>query len=497
VGDAAPPETTAAPAGSSIGSPHPAVLEAASPEKGWAVVCQARQDTDGDGKIAVRIAAHGKLTGDALSSYLVLGSGEGEPIDELAAYDPAGRWLVIRRAERLLLIDSASGTRSELAGADARPDRAPYRPHRTCSFDAAGRRLLWVKREGTRSRVIVRDLETAVEREIEPGPGELWRAELSADGGWALLSMITEDTNKNGRLDWPVPPGDNRWRCQGPTPSFAAWLGRGDAFSVHVAAATGGVVRPVPGLAVTLGTGLVVRGAAGQLFLQDAARPGPPLLLTSDKCGARVFAGDASRGLLLVACAGPAPAARPELALVGPGMRQLLGVRVAPFTHDREPGVSRRLEPIYSGRDTLLFDFEARRLLTLQPGDLVVDVRGSIALLRRNDRLVLFDAATGREQALPGVVESLLEPVTAGGASGVAAVAPWVVDLARGAVLGRFEGRALAVASDGAVLVAPGGDPSPAELAVGPLVWRAPLATGDAAAVSAASASPEVRPTSR
>jgi hypothetical protein len=489
----APPAAPAptSPVASAIGSPHPLVLEAASATKSWAVVCQARKDSDADGRVQVTVRAQGELAGDTLASYLVLGGGEGERIDELAAYDPMGRWLVVRTAERLRLIDAATGGTTELAGADARPDRASYREHRTVSFDALGKRLAWLRVEKARKRVVVRELLTGVEHEVDPGSGEVWRLELTADGNWVLLQMIADDTNKNGRLDWPVPPGNNHWRCQGPLRRFDTWLGRGDAVALAVAPASGGSARAMPGLAVPLGRDFVVRDAMGRLLLQRGGESGAfGGVLASEQCGARVFDSDTSRGLLLLACVAAAPAGRPELMLVGPGFRQLLGVRVAPFSHDRDPGLPRRLVPVYSGRDTLLVDFDTRRVATLRPDDRVIELDGALALIRRSSSLFIYDAAAGAEQALPGSVNANAEPITDAGAPGIAALAPLVVHLGRRSVLGQYAGRALAVASDGAVLIAQGGDATEERLAVGPLVWQPPAPLTASAPLSAASKSP-------
>src|SRR3984885_15549655 len=58
----------------------------------WFVVCQARDDTDGDGTLSIRFSGHG-FDGDALVPYLVLGGGPGERIDYPAAATPHGEWL--------------------------------------------------------------------------------------------------------------------------------------------------------------------------------------------------------------------------------------------------------------------------------------------------------------------------------------------------------------------------------------------------------------------
>jgi hypothetical protein len=71
-------------------------------------VCQAREDTDRDGKLAVRYGPRGELEGDAMRSYFVLGAGPGEAIDGLAAYDPTGRYVVVVVDGKLWLIDAVT-----------------------------------------------------------------------------------------------------------------------------------------------------------------------------------------------------------------------------------------------------------------------------------------------------------------------------------------------------------------------------------------------------
>ena len=81
------------------------IVEAVGANGRWAAVCQARKDTDGDGKIAVRYGPRGELAGDAMRSYFVLGGGKGEPIDAVAAHDRAGRYVVLETKKRLVFLD--------------------------------------------------------------------------------------------------------------------------------------------------------------------------------------------------------------------------------------------------------------------------------------------------------------------------------------------------------------------------------------------------------
>jgi hypothetical protein len=318
---------------------------------------------------------------------------------------------------------------------------------------------------------LVRQLLTGREREVDPGAGELWRIELSADGRWVTLQMIIDDTNRNGRLEWPVPEiPRNRWRCQGPVPHYDAWLGRGDAPQAKIASATGGPARLVSGLAVTLGEALVLRDAQGRLLLENGGQVSE---LANDKCGARVFHSDAERARLLIACVGATPrGGRPELELVSKGSRHKLGVRIAPFVHDRRPEAPRRLLAVYSGRDTMLIDLERHNVTLLQPGDIVVDTHDTLALVQRASELVVVDAAqSGAANKLPGKVQPHGQRLSVGG---VAVVEPLVVHVPSARVLGSVVGRPLAVAADGRVLIAQGAQATSTSLAVGPLVWQRP-----------------------
>lgn len=450
------------------------IAETAANDGGWTVFCQAREDSDGDGQIAVRIGPRGELAGDRLVRYLAVGAGEGTPIDELAANDPTGRWLVVRREGKLELIDAHTGAAQELsaAGLDDRSDALPYRPHRTLSFDGLGQRLLTLRRDATGARAVVRDLASGSEAVIDPGPGEIWRMQLDFAGRWVVLSTLLDDTNRDGRLTWPAPERKAPPPCRGPVASYPAWVGRGDTPTSKVAPASGGTADAAPGLVLMLGEQRVVRDATGRLVLRAGTTETE---LASTKCGARVLHADAERKLLLVACAGPK--GRPKLELVGPGLRVELGVDIAHASDDRAPGAPTRLVPVYPGNEAALLDLQARKLNKLTVGDVVLATAGARAVLRRGNKLVAYDAEMGHEEPLPG--ES--PPLSHGfGQGSIAVAAPLVADAATGKLLGRVAGRPLAAAPDGRILVASGGDADATTLAVGPLEWRAPAPPSDA-----------------
>jgi hypothetical protein len=139
----------------------------------WLAVCQARRDTNRDGKVAVRNAGfHGELEGDAFELYLVLGGGAGTRIDALASASEDGRWLAIVRDRNVDLVDAQNGDTFRLRDADAEPDHFPGDRHRAARF--ARNRLLFIRRAGNASKLVVYDPATHGEREIAV-PGRLWR----------------------------------------------------------------------------------------------------------------------------------------------------------------------------------------------------------------------------------------------------------------------------------------------------------------------------------
>jgi hypothetical protein len=465
-----------------IGSSEPIALIAAAGDGSWVAFCQARNDTDADGHIEVHGGPQGELTGDRLENYLVLGAGLGERIDELLAFEPSGRFLAVKRHEQLLLIDSHAKTRTELGHglADVRSEATPYRWHRSVSFDRTSRRLLYVRATQAGNEVVVRDLESSREKIIDPGPGEVWRAEFDSSGQWIILSVVDEDTNKNGKLEWPVPAAKpDRSQCSGPIPRFSVWLPRGDRPSLRVASAEGGLAEPVPDFVGALGDGLITRTHSSRLIwnkskLAMASDPqsrnsvSGTFEVAADKCDGRVLYQDPGRNLVIVACAGGG--GRWPLWLVGFGFKSDLGIDLAPSDRLQPCEPWPRLLAVYPGKNTELIDLEARTLRPLQSGDLVLCTHRSSALIQRGSELLLFDADTGLTARLAeGVAELpdiLLSPPSV-------LASPLVVDVAERRLIGHIDPRAhpLALTRDGRVLMARA-NAGPRDFELGPLRWE-------------------------
>jgi hypothetical protein len=297
----------------------------------------------------------------------------------------------------------------------------------------------------------------------------LFRADFDPSGESLVVRIVAVDTNGNGRLDWPVPESEKPWmRCEGPMPRFGMWERGGDDVALRVAKATGGIARDVPGLVVPMGDTVVERDPDGTILRVDAAGKRAPLARKG--CEARLLHVDSGRGLALLTCQDAK--GKNEAVLVGQGPPKPLGLTlsVAPGDHWLEG--SPRLVPLHPGNDAALLDLDRREVEMLTTGDRILATSGARALVLRGHSLVLH-ALGGSDHEFSGELSPLFHVVRA---AAVLFVAPFVVDLARGELIGKAEERALAVSADGALLVAEGSAADATHLARGPLRWKATAA---------------------
>jgi hypothetical protein len=432
------------------------------------VTCAARADSDKSGSVEVTVGNGGALGGDTLVPELVLGGAAPEPIDDLFGVDPEGRYVVVRRGERILLVDSASRATTDLGGLgfDPRDDVLDYRSHRSLAFDPRGEILAYVRR-GEAPGVVLRTLASGEERIVTGLPGEPWRLTWDGRGENLVLAIVSEDTTKNGKLEFPARLAKSpRVRCQGPIPRFHVSTDTGDKPVSFVVRRDGhGLVRS-PELALPFGASLVTRNPDGALFEE---RGGSRTLLASAECAGRVLHSDVERNQLLVACTGGKNPQKAAVELVGAGRRRSLGFELQPLVLDRYPEPDVRLVPLYPGVDTVLIDLANRRTLTLKPGDRVLTTLGARAFLLRKTALVVFDVDSASERTL--VADTGRHPRTLVELP-VAVVGSLVLDLAAERVLGSVAGRPLALTKAGDVLVAEGRGPSSDAVLRGPLRFR-------------------------
>jgi hypothetical protein len=230
-----------------------------------------------------------------------------------------------------------------------------------------------------------------------------------------------------------------------------------------------GSLRPIPDFVTLLDEGPVIRRASGELVLDPGVSK--PALLATAQCSGRVLFADASKNLLLIGCPGTKAPGRAEVELVARGYLKRLGVVVQPTELDARAVTEQRLVPLYPGGDTLLIDLARREPHLLKPGDLVIHTFETRALIRRKDRLVMFDVETRTERELDVTIGPLPYVLAQGR---FAVVTPAVVDVGAGTLAGVTRERPLALSRSGQLLVASGGAPNAERLARGPLIWKAP-----------------------
>lgn len=442
-----------------LGTPHPLLVQAAAPDGSWVVACQAREDTDGSGDVALHFGYHGDTYGDELRMVLLRPDADELELEQLVARDPGGRWLAYVRAGRLRLHEAASGGEVELVDGLARGNDDPTLAHRAASFDDAGRRLLYLRGRDGAERAVVRELATAAETELDHGSGRLWRAWMLGDGDFLAAAVIAADTNGNGTLDPPVRRTSlSGAACRGPVMSYSTSGGGGDDFELRLFRADG--TRVAGTVVAADGAAVVVQSDDGGLrwIEGDTERAVAP-----PDCRGEVLTIWPPTGAALVACHSSRPAplrvydprgvhdlgqttqSRPGGGVVG-GARlvplsgrhlvDLATARLLPRAYAGEQGLwgSRLLETV-AGNETRVRDLDSGAITPLVPGQGDVYVHG-----QQHGRWVALHHG-----------DVLL------------------VDMREGRVVGRFDGAPTVVREDGAGLL-------PARVVdgvpFGPLRWQ-------------------------
>jgi hypothetical protein len=473
-------------AGVVFGTAHPGLVEAVDPAGTWIVVCQARADTNHDGRCETFLDMEGGAFGDDLVAYLVVGGGEGTAIDALLGVDPNHRFVVGAPKGHVTLYDTRTKTAVDLTPKAAKEgESTSVEPW--VSFDDAGRRLLTARVHGAGetavTRLVVRDLESGVETSLDPGPGLLVRAALSGDGRSIDETVVTEDTDRNGKIEAPRRrTSQYGGTCGGPW--VAAWIGpwSGDKPTHRVYAVDGSLRRDAPGFVCFVGRRWVRRLGDGSLVLEAPA--GEPVTIAAADLKAKVLASDDASGIVLLASS--MDTSQASLFAAGPSGVRDLGVRLALPRHfpegrrNRGERISRLLES-----ERIVFDWSKGAVVAV-PGRLVTS-EGAHALMLRERSLVVVDVDSGTETSLPGRVESFYGQVWRAGS--FAALSGLVIDLAQAKVVGTYEFRPYSVIvkdhslrDDGALLRSDGACPwasewsagATAALPCGPFRWEAP-----------------------
>jgi hypothetical protein len=459
---------TSAAFGSSVfASDAPLVLERASRDGHWVSLCTTRNDTNGDGRLAASAGPRGELSGDAFERYL-LAPGEELPIEAVVGADASGRYALLMQQGALLLWDAESRNSLDLSalGADTRLSAQSFAELRSVDFDPKSRRLLYVKRGDSGARIVIRSLEDGSERPLDPGPGSIWRARFDPGGAFVVVELINDDSNKNGRFDFPAPLLKAPRPCSATPGRYHTWIDRGDRPTTVLVPLSGGAPVLEPDLVMPIGEALLLRDASGALLL---SRAGKKRVLEPAACKGRIVHADAERELFVVGCA-QKKTGKVSLELVTRAERKPLAIELASVEYDREVSDSPRLVALYPGLETALLDADRRELLPLRTSDVVLATRGARALIRRGNALLFYDADRRTEQALPVTLDRypqlLLTPP-------FVFISPALVNLDTAALVGLSTARPLALSSEGQLLLSEV-TADGARLARGPLHWQTP-----------------------
>jgi hypothetical protein len=452
------------PAGAPLAGPL--VFEAAAPDARWVSVCQARSDTNGDGRISVAVSERGEWTGDRMQRYLEFASGEEQSIDDLLLSSPDGRWLVLRLAEHVELYDTLTGARHDLSalGADSRPEPNDVSAHRALAFSADS--LFYLRNADGGSELVRRSLLDAGERVLLKSSDPIARLQLDPAGKLITLSIARSENARNGRFVWPYRLDDSARPCRGTLTRYQGHNPNADPFTSAVVDVDGAHAEFVDNLAAVFGSAIVQRDADGALWLTH----GKERRAIADKaCAGRVLLADATTDTLLVGCVIEKRPGRLNVVAVSGKQHTSLDIEVA-LLGDEPVRASRRLVALYPGADCVLYDTQKQALHRLRAGDAVLSTVGARALVRRGKSLLFFDAESESETALAADLDPFGSLLTT---AGHVFASPWLVDVEGGRRRGRVSGKALALSTSGAVLV-PAVPAAEQSLDEGPLTWRAP-----------------------
>ena len=190
----APQTTTSPSAVTPWGTAHPYRTVALPPDGRWALICQARSDTNHDGQIAIDYSIHGDQGGDEMTAYLIAPDSNESVVENFLGMTRDGRWLAVVEHGRPVLIETTRWRRTPLSGTP--PRFRITSGFATWRFSPDGTHLLF-SRDGA---PIVRDLASGVEHAIAPAA---WSADWSSDGSWIELQILHGDTNHDGFIHGP------------------------------------------------------------------------------------------------------------------------------------------------------------------------------------------------------------------------------------------------------------------------------------------------------
>ncbi len=442
----------------------PTRVIAAGIDGNWVVMCQARKDTDKDGRLAIRNGFNG-TSGDEQHAYLIVGGGLGEQIDDFYGEDPTHRRALIIRKKRVVLIQPGLGKDIDLAALGAGG---------SIHFDGTGERLVFSRKRSGKEVIVIRDIPTGKERVLAPGPGKLDSFYTYPGDRW--MEAMVFAMNK----------GDQPWRTTAEGGHGSCWTGYTSDSSVQSGTppvrrylSTDGKspARELPDLVGIVGERLFRRTADGALASE---RPGEqPQTIVPAACGGRVIG--MHDGALVVACTKRGtPAPLEEYA--PDGTMRAINATITPSDADGTDDLGRFL--LHTGRDAndTIIDLVTGKVHQSPEYQQHIALGADRAIVQRGEHLVVIeptgDRVLGQIAKYPATIDvgtfTYVEPLVVE-RSGDTFVGIAPTRKSTDPMYADFQGTVMAVAKDGRILVGWGSDHGRWAWVPGPLEWIAPV----------------------
>jgi hypothetical protein len=443
-------------------------LGVADPAARWVFYCQSDDNQGSASASDIASPMNVRQQTDAMRSYLACSSLGIIKLTALLSSSTDGRYLVVLSDEQEpLLIDAQLQHTTSLAALklDLRAD-ATRGDLRSVAFSADGSKVALLLR-GQPPRVLIRELRDGADVEATPLGENVWRIEFDAAGRYLVLQEILGDTNKNGRLEWPIPERPlHNTRCMSDAATLDAWIPTGDQAVTTIVPVSGGKARRVDGFVTSLDSSLIV--TQGREGLAAIGEKGKRPISTGD-CDLHVVALSTQYGQILCTCSDTKGLSNLEL-------DSLKGMQRFPFEvpismldwTTPEPG---RFRALYSGTRTYLVDYQLARATQLQDRDQLLAQGAAGIILRRGTEVVLVNPDTSAAKTLMNQLAAGTRIVMG---PGHVVVGQTILSAERGQVLGIVTQSTMAVAANGCVLVALGATPDKRPFYRGPLQWACP-----------------------
>jgi hypothetical protein len=440
----------------------------ADPAARWAFFCQEETSSTPKAVSATSTPLALRQKVDAMPPYLAHLSASIRKVTALLASSDDGRYLVLlSEAQEPQLYDAQTDTISALSEPelDLRAD-ALRGGLRSIAFSPDSSRLALLVR-GESPRVVLRDLQRGTVTTVAPVGTNVWRVAFDGLGELVVLQEVLEDTNKNGRLEWPVPEKPLRnTSCSSAVGMLDAWLPTGDAATTTVAPVAGGKAKRVDGFIADWGSAFLAKRTGQGLVLVHGEQVNR---LGSDDCDLHILALSVPYGQVLTSCNDKNGHA--SLELLSPHGSQAFSydgpTSFADWTAP-EPG---RFRALYGGVRTYLVDFRLARVTFLQDRDQLLAQGAAGILVRRATQVLLINPDTGGTKSLLDNVRSGA-PIALG--PGHVVVGHNLLSAELGKLLGTVDYPVMALSANGCVLVALGPQGSGAPFLKGPLQWLCP-----------------------